>query len=426
MANTAIEPFGSGGELPAGYPLSTSLDENSARKAAAASLTYQLKRMISSGGSGSSFNIMGRRFVDFGVMPSCLASDANNFLPDGLVGSDATDGSNYQYSGVADENWPAALVKYADVIAKYDALVSAYPAYVSKHELGYDASGTIMTYYYTFKPKYHIQHAYLQAGVHGWEPDGVFALAEVMFLISNAYGGNLSPKIANNKELMYLRGNVAFTVVPCVNPHGFNNRSICLGTSSYLRQVAGHNANDVELNTNWNQSQAENVNIKTLLTSISNEISFAFDFHTSVSLQTRTKYGCFYGGVNSGCPITRSFFRTFEWLYEFYNVKYPAVVAGETVPSARGSGASIWCATTNNFDGWCWRTFGIPAGTVEHTDHVWNDAGDANYPTQLHTSAAMSVAVNTYLNHILQQVYQGYKADSSTDVPSNEKFNGLG
>lgn len=46
MANTNIYPYGQGGELPADYPLSTSLDENNAQKGAASSLTYQLNQMI--------------------------------------------------------------------------------------------------------------------------------------------------------------------------------------------------------------------------------------------------------------------------------------------------------------------------------------------------------------------------------------------
>lgn len=390
------------------------------------SVSSALVSLMNSGGiGGSGFNIMGRRFVDFGVMPSCLASDPDNFLPDGLVGTDATDASNYSVP----DSYPDVLVKYADVIAKYDALVAKYPAYVSKHELGYDASGTIMTYYYTFKPKYYIQHAYIQAGIHGWEPDGVFALAEIMYLIANAYGSDLSPTIVNNPELMYLRGSVAFTVVPVANPWGFNGRTICLGTSSYNRTVGAHNYNDAELNTNWDQNQAENVNIKNLLDVISDDLSFAFDLHTTVSLQTRTKYGCFYGGTTDGCPNARSMFRTYEWLYEFYNVKYPLIVNGDTVPNQMGNGASISCpspSSTGAFRSWCYQRYGIPSATLEHTDHIWNDAGATSYPYPLHTSVAMSVAVNNYLNHILQQVFQGYNVDDSWDVPSNEKYNGLG
>lgn len=56
MANeTIIYPYGQGATIPSGYPISTSLDENNSQKAAAASLTYQLKRMIGSAGGGADF-----------------------------------------------------------------------------------------------------------------------------------------------------------------------------------------------------------------------------------------------------------------------------------------------------------------------------------------------------------------------------------
>lgn len=44
--NTVIEPFGHNTELPAGYPLTSSLDENNAQKGASAAAAYNLKRMI--------------------------------------------------------------------------------------------------------------------------------------------------------------------------------------------------------------------------------------------------------------------------------------------------------------------------------------------------------------------------------------------
>ena len=44
--NTVIEPFGNNSEVPAGYPLTSSLDENNAQKGASAAAAYSLKRMI--------------------------------------------------------------------------------------------------------------------------------------------------------------------------------------------------------------------------------------------------------------------------------------------------------------------------------------------------------------------------------------------
>lgn len=361
-------------------------------------------------------------FVDFGAMPSCLATDADNFLPDGVSTNETDSNGN-----------PAALVTYADVIAKYDALVSAYPTYAQKHSFGNDASGTIPMYYYTFKPKYYTQHVYLQAGVHGWEPDPVFALAEIMYLIANAYGGNLSPKIDDSKELAYLRGNVAFTVVPCVNPYGFNRRSDCYvgdgsgeghgGTSK--RSVAQNNANNVQLNGAWNGNEAEAVYIRTLLDSIASELSFAIDMHSTVWDNTRTKYGCFYGGFNTNGKNVRTIWRTYEWLYEFYGVKYPNIVDGDTCPNVIGNYASVGILT-GCFHDWCLGRYGVQAGTMEFSDHVWSDDDSTNYPKPLHTSAAMSVAVNMYLNHILQQVYDGYKVISEANVPDADKLPTIG
>lgn len=44
--NTVIEPFGNNTEVPAGYPMTSSLDENNAQIAASAAAAYSLKRMI--------------------------------------------------------------------------------------------------------------------------------------------------------------------------------------------------------------------------------------------------------------------------------------------------------------------------------------------------------------------------------------------
>lgn len=360
-------------------------------------------------------------FVDFGTMPSCVYGETGCFLGDGMTGTNNADGN------------PDTRIKYADVINKYDALVSAYPAYVQKHSFGNDASGTIAMYYYTFKPKYYTQHIYLQAGVHGWEPDPVFALAEIMYLIANAYGGNLSPKIDDSKELAYLRGNVAFTVVPCVNPYGFNRRSDCYvgdasgeghgGTSK--RSVAQNNANNVQLNGAWSGNEAEAVYVRTLLDSIASELSFAIDMHSTVWDNTRTKYGCFYGGFNTNGKNVRTIWRTYEWLYEFYNVKYPGIVDGDTCPNVIGDYASVGILNSG-FHKWCLDRYGVQAGTMEFSDHVWSEDDSTNYPKPLHTSAAMSVAVNMYLNHILQQVYDGYKVISETNVPDADKLPTIG
>lgn len=430
MSNTTIYPYGRGGSLPDGIAIADDLVTNDAQKALSAKQGKVLNDKID-----SLPNIMGRRFVDFGTMPSCVYGETGCFLGDGMTGTNNSDGN------------PDTRIKYADVIAKYDALVTAYPNYVEKHSCGNDASGTIPMYYYTFTPKYWQQSIYLQAGVHGWEPDPVFALCELMYLISNAYGSDtLSPVVVDNPELMYLRGTVKITVFPCVNPYGFNRRSDC-GIDK--RNVAQNNYNGKQLNAEWNSNQAESVMVRTLLDSMSSEVSFAVDMHSTVWPDTRPRYGSFYGSVPTDCPNIRTAFRAWEWLYEFYDVKYDYIVDGDTCPNPLDATyASVGIKSgTGAFRGWFFDRYDKPATNIELSDHVWTDDADYYNPAHsltnvpsgygissqapadangdmipLHTAAVMSVAVNMYLNHIIQQVMDKYRVDGSTTVPDDDQY----
>lgn len=437
MSNTTIYPYGQGGSVPSGIVIADDLVTNDSQKALSAKQGKVLNEKID-----SLPNIMGRRFVDFGIMPSCVYGEAGCFLGDGI------NGTFVPSSGAA--AIPDTRIKYADVISKYDALVAAYPNYVEKHTFGNDASGTIPMYYYTFTPKYWQQHIYLQAGVHGWEPEPVFALAEIMYLIANAYGSEtLSPKVIDNAELMCLRGAVKITVVPCVNPWGFNRRGDC---GIDRREIAQNNYNNKQLNAEWNSNQAETTYVRNLLDSISTSLSFAMDMHSTVWPDTRSWYGCFYGSVPTGCKNIRTAFRVWEWLYEFYDVKYPYIVDGDTCPNPMDSTyASVGINSgTGSFRGWFFDRYGKPAINVEFSDHVWTDDEDYYDPTHsltnvpqsgytghtigdgpadaqgnmvpMHTSAALSVAVNMYLNHIIQQVLDGYNVDGSTTVPAADQY----
>ena len=332
---------------------------------------------------------------DYGVMPSCQYGDSKAFLQDGV-----------------DEEGNA-IIKYSDVIAKYDELMSAYPNYIKKKELGYDASGTIPMYAYTFKPKYPTQSIYLQAGVHGWEPDPVFALAMIATLIANAYGTTDGNGLkVDDDALKYIRENVKITIVPCVNPYGFNNRADC-GIDK--RGQAQNNANGVQLNGAWTGNAAEAVAVRGLIEELKQELSFAIDMHSTVWENSRDKYGCFYGGVNSGSASLLAVFKTYEWLYRFYDMKYPSIVQGDSVPNLLGEGYASIGTMTGTFNSWIYSTYGIESTTMEFSDHVWTP--------ELHTSVAMSVAVNMYLNQFVQHICARFKSitpkvDSSDIYPA--------
>lgn len=339
-------------------------------------LTKEVNKLLAAGESDKLFQCK-----DYGIMPSCLQGDSGAFLQDGV-----DSGGN-------------AIIKYADVIAKYDELVTAYPSYIKKKEIGFDASGTIPMYAYTLEPKYPTQSIYLQAGVHGWEPDPVFALAMITTLIANAYGTTNGDGLkVDDNALKFIRENVKVTIVPCVNPYGFNNRADC-GIDK--RAQAQNNANGVNLNISWNGNAAEAVAVRTLIESIKDELSFAIDMHSTVWEDSLSRYGCFHAGVNEGSASLLTVFKTFEWLYKFYNIKYPSIVQGNSVPNPLGDGFASIGTMTGVFNSWIYSTYGIESTTMEFADHVWTH--------ELHTSVAMSVAVNMYLNQFIQHICARFK-----------------
>lgn len=350
-------------------------------------LTKEVNKLLAAGESDKLFQCK-----DYGIMPSCLQGDSGAFLQDGV-----DSGGN-------------AIIKYADVIAKYDELVTAYPSYIKKKELGFDASGTIPMYAYTLEPKYPTQSIYLQAGVHGWEPDPIFALAMITTLIANAYGTTNGDGLkVDDNALKFIRENVKVTIVPCVNPYGFNNRADC-GIDK--REQAQNNANGVNLNNSWNGNAAEAVAVRTLIESIKDELSFAIDMHSTVWEDSLSRYGCFHAGVNDGSNSLLTVFKTYEWLYKFYDMKYPSIVQGKSVPNPLGNGYASIGTMTGTFNSWIYSTYGIESTTMEFADHVWTH--------ELHTSVAMSVAVNMYLNQFIQHICARFKTITpkvnSTDI----------
>lgn len=353
-------------------------------------LTKQVNKLLAAGESDKLFQCK-----DYGVMPSCLQGDSGAFLQDGV------------------DSEGNAIIKYADVIAKYDELVTAYPSYIKKKELGYDASGTIPMYAYSLEPKYPTQSIYLQAGVHGWEPDPVFALAIITTLIANAYGTTSGDGLkVDDNALKFIRENVKVTIVPCVNPYGFNNRADC-GIDK--RAQAQNNSKGINLNAAWNSNNsnaAEAIAVRTLIDSIKDELSFAIDMHSTVWEDSLSRYGCFHAGVNEGSVSLLTVFKTYEWLYKFYNIKYPSIVQGNSVPNILGDGYASIGTMTGVFSSWIYSNYGIESTTMEFSDHVWTP--------ELHTSVAMSVAVNMYLNQFVQHICARFKTITpkveSTDI----------
>lgn len=119
-----------------------------------------------------------------------------------------------------DFKWVTSSPDYTAVYALYDALVAAYPGYVSRTLLGPDDAGNPI-YRYDFTPPSvptgapRIAKMILMAGIHGGERGGTMALCFAMQQICN--------KWQTEPLLETLRWNCHFIVIPVASPWGFNN-----------------------------------------------------------------------------------------------------------------------------------------------------------------------------------------------------------
>lgn len=140
----------------------------------------------------------------------------------------------------------------ADFYSEYDALVSAYPNYVSKTILGKDQTNTYDICEYHFRPE--------SLGYYNENFPATETINEVklpLFLMQGCIHGNeqmaswvllnLMKKICNDWDshptLTFYRWNVEFRVIPIVNPYGFTNN-------------VRVNSNNYDLNRYFNKSDA--------------------------------------------------------------------------------------------------------------------------------------------------------------------------
>lgn len=100
MSNTNINPYGTGGILPAGYPISNSLDENNAQKALSAAMGYKLARTHWNGkkwyGFGTSITDTSGSNPTGKYAPYLAAMSGMTFVNKGIGGSGITKSSNQQ------------------------------------------------------------------------------------------------------------------------------------------------------------------------------------------------------------------------------------------------------------------------------------------------------------------------------------------
>lgn len=126
-----------------------------------------------------------------------------------------------QPDGVSEKNQSTA-----SLIAKYDALMSAHPTYITKRR--YEKSGVpILTatggfelYSYVLEPENYTHTFFIGASVHGNERDAPIQLQRIVDILCNKTN---TPPYA---ELKQLKDNVRFVLIPIISPYGYEVRSM--------------------------------------------------------------------------------------------------------------------------------------------------------------------------------------------------------
>ena len=183
----------------------------------------------------------------------------------------------------------------------WSTLANDYPQYVTKTELGYDASGTFKIYEYDFKPSEivtlrgskfkELPTVILTGGTHG---NGSAGDKHEMLVGLYYFFKDICENWLENEQLYYFRNYVNFKIIPYVNPWGIENRSRknANGVDINRNTEFGHvvfsdtNRNDYGGTAPWTEPETRYV--RDMILDNPNAI-FYIDFHTTGGNQTQDK-----------------------------------------------------------------------------------------------------------------------------------------
>ena len=258
----------------------------------------------------------------------------------------------------------------SDLYDAYDALVESYPDYVSKEDLGTDASGTYHLYAYYFTPEEpDVQNTFyrlpypkinLLSGIHGNGTSGdsnvnCFCLYYLMKSLCDSW--------RDSDALAYLRWNVRFAVLPVQNPWGFVNKNRC-------------NYNGVDLNKNFSAgwaaggsgtaeysgtaplSEAESVIINAFAEANKDAI-FSTDMHSQGQVVTQASMT--YTGVYPNSPmwyVARALVTTMTKVWDDQNIPNLSEMDFHGIVHSSVNGGGTQQAHM-------WAIHGIPSMTLE-------------------------------------------------------------
>lgn len=199
---------------------------------------------------------------------------------------------------------------YQELYSKYDALMSTYPNYITRTQVGSSAENDPI-YRYDFippnpEPTGNGVHPkiYYQTALHGYEK--MAALSGYLFF------KDMCENWKTDSVLKTLRWNVHFIVVPVVNPSGFNlnqrksasgvdlNRNFLVGWTENLDTESTYYPGTAPL------SEPETQAVNSIIENEPNLI-YAVDHHNSQAFQGPGGWDSYYYWVATNKPNTKKF-----------------------------------------------------------------------------------------------------------------------
>ena len=254
----------------------------------------------------------------------------------------------------------------------YEPVRERHPDYITRTVIGKDQTGQFDMYGYVYTPKNYETTMFLTGGMHADEEIGYFSLAKIMQMIADA-----KPE----DQLLYtLRQKVRFVVVPMINVW-----SVSQHKSGLAKSQLRYNSGGVDLNRDFGDlSQAESKNVLNWFAQYAEETAIAMDFHIA---ETKN-ISMWFNFIN----YTDNAVVNYKTTNHFYHRYRELGCAKENTILTHVPGS--YTKSDKYIEGRLWNEYGVPTITVEFVNNE-------NFPIA-YSSECMTIAVETYLNFIIQ------------------------
>lgn len=277
------------------------------------------------------------------------------------------------------------------IIAKYDALMSANPDYITKTALGTASDGETTIYQYDFAtPKAKVASGSRAISTH--EKTKIILISGVHPEFGGIYGlYNAMREITNNPNLSDIKYGVHFIVIPTVNPYGIDTKNrknangVDIARNFEIDYVVGTNPSSNTYAGTAPLSEPESQIVDAIMSANRDAIVFA----SCHSFQLSSDNNVIWGSCAT-MHTTNIVAKLVVKMSAAWRNKYPSIVP-QSIDTVLGS-AGI--STESGSEGKQATKYGIQGLTLETSDYFPYESKTA------HTSFAMSRNSETYINFV--------------------------